>query len=487
MRPIVQLGIALSAAGLSASFAAAQTPFEVRRVGSVTTAFTTVASAPGDKSRAFALTRDGRIYIVYPDNSLAEPPFLDLTAFVTTSGGENGALGLAFDPAYQTNGYFYIAHMTPTGQTPRYVLVRYRATSPTSDQADPESRTLIMPLIAATSSPAIHNGGWIGFGPDNLLYIARGEGGSGILNVAQNSTVINGKMLRIDVRTDDFPEDPERNYAIPATNPFANSTTAAREILYLGLRNPYRSSFDRATGDLWIADVGQSQWEEVNVVRAGTPASPETNFGWPCFEAARPNNSCQVLPAHTLPDAAFPRTGSFSASCIIGGYVYRGCAIPALTGRYVFAPSCYQGRVASISSIDPAAFPIEYSFTGGPNAIYGMGEDGYGELYLCGSAGLYKIVPTADTITDCNGNGIGDACEIADGTVPDENGDGVPDTCTRLCAADADASGALNIGDVFWYLTRWFAQLPAADFNQDQVITLQDLFDYLGAYFAGCP
>ena len=473
----------------SATGAQAQTAFQLRRVGTDASTFTSVTSAPGDKSRSFALTRDGRVLVILANGTFQTTPYLDIHTIVSATG-ESGALGLAFDPDFATNGLFYITHMSSstTGE-PRYAVVRYHANSPSDTAADPASRTIVMTLIAPTANVANHNGGWIGFGPDGLLYISRGEGPV-FGTTAQDPATIYGKILRIDVHGDDFPDDALKNYAIPPSNPFAGATAGADEVLFFGLRNPYRCSFDRETFDFWIADVGSATWEEINVVRAAAWPAASLNFGWPCYEAARRNSTsglCANPTGLTAPNTAYPRTGTFSAACIIGGFVYRGCAIESLRGRFLFGPSCYSGRIASVDALHPENPPIEHTVTGATlNGVYGWGEDAYGEVYVCGTTGLFKLVPNTDQFADCNHNGAPDACEIADGRELDINHDGIPDSCSRLCPADIDASGALNTGDIFWFLTLWFSGSPQADFNHADGVTVQDIFDFLAAFFTPC-
>ncbi len=467
--------------------AGAQEPFALRRVGADNSSFTAIAARPGDPDHAFALTRTGRVLVIENGTSLRAEPLLDISSLVNVTF-ESGALGLAFDPDYASNGYLYITHtsLVPNTQPP-YVLARYTVSPPPSLTADPNSRTVIMPLTPAGEPQTNHQAGWIGFGPDGFLYITRGENpGSG--TNAQNPGTIRGKVLRIDVRSDAFPEDPLRNYAIPPGNPFAGDTPGADEVFAMGLRNPWRASFDRQTGDLWIGDVGNGH-EEVNVVPSG--AAPPMNFGWPCYDGQDRFQTAGLCSGPTGLRSAlvtFTRSGNdvsaFNSTCLAGGVVYRGCEVPSMRRRYLYG-SCAGGSLASFDIADPAGTAVTYPGLGlGP--VFTFGEDAHGEVYIGTERGLYRMVPPAGASTDCNANGRADACEIADGSAPDVNGDGVPDSCTRLCPADLDASGQLNVGDLFFFLNQFFQGLPPADTNSDGPVTLQDLFDYLALYFQGC-
>lgn len=462
----------------------AQQPFALRRVGTTGASFTAITSRPGDPDHAFALTRTGRVLVIQNGTSLGDTPLLDISSLVYSSF-ESGALGMAFDPDYATNGYLYIAH-TRSNSLP-YVLVRYTVSPPISLTADPASRIIIMPLTPNGGNLTNHQGGWIGFGPDGYLYITRGEG-SGFGTTAQDPGTIFGKVLRIDVRSDDFPQDPLRNYAIPPGNPFAGFTPGADEVFAMGLRNPWRASFDRATGNLWIGDVGSGH-EEIDFLPAN--AAPPVDFGWPCLDGQEPRNNTGPCAEPMSPTAAlvtFTRSGNpvpaFNSTCLAGGVVYRGCEIPAMRGRYIYG-GCTGGPLSSFDIADPPGTAVTY-----PNAhlgvIYTFGEDAHGEVYIGTESGLYRMVPPEGASTDCNANGRADACEIADGSATDVNGDGLPDSCTRLCPADIDASGQLNVGDLFFFLNQFFQNLPPADTNSDGSVALQDLFDYLALYFQGC-
>ncbi len=283
------------------------------------------------------------------------------------SGGEKGLLGLAFDPAYKSNGRFYV-----------------NVTSRVNGQLVSEIRRYTDPAIKAEASSVLlrvnqpydnHNGGWLAFGPDKNLYIALGDGGSGNdpQNNAQNTASLLGKILRINVARDAFPADPNRNYTIPTTNPFRN------EVYAYGLRNPFRSSFDKTTGDLWIGDVGQGRFEEVDRIAAGTSGQ---NFGWRPLEGTLPTPGVgDPIPPGTTPPV-FGYDHSVGQS-ITGGYVYRGGRISELEGRYVFG-DFVAGKLFSIA-LDGSNLT---NFTGAATAFGGANWSSFAED---ASRGLYVI------------------------------------------------------------------------------------------------
>ncbi|MFM7282348.1 MAG: PQQ-dependent sugar dehydrogenase, partial [Planctomycetia bacterium] len=299
-----------------------------------------VTAPVGDFSRIFIVEQrsgsTGRIRIFdFATNSLLATPYLSVSPVLT--GNEEGLLGLAFHPNFASNGYFFVYYTASTGNN---VVVRYQATAPyaTSTTADAASATPVLTLSHPTNTN--HNGGWIGFGPDNYLYIGTGDGGSANdpPNNAQNLNSLLGKMLRLDVDGDDFPSDATRNYRIPPTNPFAGATAGADEIFHYGLRNPWRNSFDRLTGDLWIGDVGQNVIEEVDIAPAGLGG---LNFGWRCMEGA----ACTALtgctcnaPTLTLP--VYTANHSAGNCSITGGYRYRGSALCNFQGLYFVTDFC---------------------------------------------------------------------------------------------------------------------------------------------------
>lgn len=316
----------------------------------------------------YVVERGGTV-VLRRSGATANQSFLNISDRVQ-SGGEQGLLGLAFDPSYKTNGYLYVNYTSTqrdslglkAGDT---VISRFSA-NPTSKTADPASEQILLTIAQPYSD---HNGGWLGFGPDGLLYIATGDGGSGgdPENRAQNLTSLLGKVLRIDVNK----TSAGKNYAIPSDNPFVGRTDALPEIWAFGLRNPWRTSFDRQNGDLWIADVGQGAIEEVNRV-AG--AGKGLNYGWKimegdqCYGASSCNRSGLTMPVYTY-------THSGGRCSVTGGYVYRGSQYPTLQGTYLFADYC-TGEVWSLRS---GVAKVELTQALG---VSSFGEDEAGELYL---------------------------------------------------------------------------------------------------------
>lgn len=336
-----------------------------------------LTSPVGDAARLFVVERTGGIRIVKDGVLLAEP-FLDLSARTSTEG-ERGLLGLAFDPDYATTGSFVVHYTDLAGNT---VLSRFQV-SADPDRADPASERLILTAAQPFSN---HNGGQVAFGPDGFLYLGLGDGGASgdPGGRGQDLSDLLGSILRIDVRS----ADP---YTVPADNPFVGQPNARAEVWSYGLRNPWRFSFDRGTGDLYIADVGESQREEIDVSTPAEGAGRGLNYGWNIMEGSR----CFTSPGCdrtglTLPVLEYSHAGGCS---VIGGYVYRGGAIPALQGHYFYGDFC-QGWVRSFryaggSVTDETSWP-----TLSPGSILSFGEDSAGELYVLNAAGgVFRIVP----------------------------------------------------------------------------------------------
>lgn len=360
------------------------------------------ATAPsGDHQRLFIAEQNSGQIKIFDRNSGAvlATPFLQITGLQT--GGERGFLGLAFDPDYANNGFFYtyLSAADPianNGIDHHSVIRRYTVTGNplTSSVANAGSA---LDILSFNQPQSNHNGGWIGFGPnDGYLYIASGDGGNGNDSGPGHSSNGNaqditnnllGKMLRIDVRGDDFPTDANRNYAIPTGNPFVD-TTGDDEIWAYGLRNPYRSSFDRATGDLWIGDVGQGRREEIDFQAAGS--SGGENYGWRLREGtiATPGVGGSPPPGNVEPIYDYTRgSGEFQGTTVIGGYVYRG-PVQHFQGHYFFADNGSN----NIWKLDPDAIDPRASVrrvnnqllpdNGSISSIGSFGEDADGNLYL---------------------------------------------------------------------------------------------------------
>ena len=413
------------------------------------------ATAPaGDFNRLFIVEQgsgsSGRLRLLDISQT---PPVLQATPYLTVTpilgGGEQGLLGLAFHPNFASNGYFFVYYTNPAGNN---MVVRYQANAPysTSTSANAASAMTVMTISHPVNSN--HNGGWIGFGPDHYLYIDTGDGGSGNdpPNNAQNLNVRLGKQMRIDIDGDDYPADPANNYAIPPTNPFFGSTNPLPEIWHYGLRNPWRASFDRLTGDMWIGDVGQGAIEEVDIAPAGQGG---LNFGWRCTEGHNCTGLTGCVCNGPLLTAPVHTYGHTSGNCtVIGGYRYRGAALCSFQGVYFFADYC-SSRIWSFewdgSSIQHLTDRTAELAPGGGlsiNSISSFGEDAAGEIYVCDLGGeLYKIGP--GTIVDCNQNGLHDGCDLANGTSQDLNANGVPDECepttgNSSCFGDGSAATA---------------------------------------------
>lgn len=287
-------------------------------------------AAPGDADHLFvAEQRTGKIQIVdINTGAKSATPFLDIPDAEIAVSGEQGLLGFTFSPDYATSGKFYVNVTNASGDTE---IWEYQRSASDPNLADPSTKRLILTFDQPADN---HNGGWIGFGPDGYLYIATGDGGGGgdPNNTAQNTALLLGKILRIDVTGDDFPGDPSRNYAIPSDNPFVGVGGAAAEIWHLGLRNPFRMSFDSVTGDMYIADVGQGLREEIDFVQAGVGG---LNFGWSVREGSVPFKGPSD-PAFTDPILDYGHdSGPYGGRAVIGGYVYHGPG--AGEGLYFFA------------------------------------------------------------------------------------------------------------------------------------------------------
>jgi len=322
----------------------------------------------------FIVEQAGTIRVVV-QGVLQDKPFLDVTERVL-SGGERGLLGLAFHPDYRRNGRFFVSYTrAPYGAT---VVAEYRrAESPA--QSLPEERIL---MLVGQPYPN-HNGGMIAFGPDGFLYVGRGDGGSrgDPQNRAQNTGELLGKILRIDV-------DREQPYAIPVDNPFARSG-GRPEIFAYGIRNPWRFSFDRETKVLWLADVGQHKWEEIDLVTKGG------NYGWRLMEGFHCYDPAENCPTRGLTRPIFEYGHEKGRCSITGGYVYRGKMIPSLRGTYIFGDYC-SGELFGIKTDGAESLRSEPDLirkTG--TRISSFGEDEAGELYVVDHGGaVYRISPT---------------------------------------------------------------------------------------------
>jgi hypothetical protein len=355
---------------------------------------THVASPPLDVRRLFVVEQDGVIRIV-KDGALLPTPFLDIRGAVGCCG-ERGLLSVAFHPRFAENGWLFVDYTDTAGDTQ---IVRFAASAGNPDVADPAGT----PILTVQQDFANHNGGQLAFGSDGFLYVGMGDGGSGgdPNERAQDPAQLLGKLLRLDV------DGGGPGYAIPPTNPFAGPGDPRDEIWALGLRNPWRFAFDRATGDLYVADVGQNAWEEIDVVPASSTGGE--NYGWDvfegdaCFEPTPPATSCPAPPAgFTFPVLTYAHGEGCS---VTGGFVYRGCRMPDLHGTYFYADYCTNfvrtfAGVAGGSAQNRQDRTAALRPPGGFGGIASFGEDARGELHVVdqGGAGsgtgrIWRIVP----------------------------------------------------------------------------------------------
>ena len=361
-----------------------------------------ITSPPGDSTRLFVVEQRGVIKIIKNGVTLGTP-FLDIQDLVEDGGNEQGLLGLCFDPDFFDNGWFYVYYTR--GNFAGVSAVRRFTVSSDPDVAD---ESTIHRIINVPQLQTNHNGGHIEFGPDGYFYFGLGDGGGANDpgNNGQDLEELLAKMLRLDVHTDDFPADNSRNYGIPPTNPFVADSLALDEIWAWGLRNPYRWSFDRLNGDLWIADVGQNCWEEIHWQEAASTGGE--NYGWPlmegnhCFDQGDPFNCNPPGPCGAgleLPVHDFHHSLDGFSCSVTGGYVYRGGAIPAIQGEYFFADFCsdeiYSLDLAGGVVVDTTKWTSDfdqpsYNITD----ITAFGEDAFGEMYIVSRTGqIFKIVP----------------------------------------------------------------------------------------------
>lgn len=425
---------------------------------------TGAVNAPGDDDRLYLMGRSGQIQTLDLQTG-AMAPYLSIPGI--SRAGEGGLLGLAFHPDYANNGKLYTYFTTAGGSFNKGVsnIVEYTRTPGDPNSADLGSAR---PILSFDQPQTNHNGGWIGFSPtDDYLYLAFGDGGGGDDNDtghtdgSGNSQDITdnllGKMLRLDIDGDDFPADADRNYAIPATNPFVG-TTGDDEIWAYGLRNPFRNSFDRQTGDLWIGDVGQSFREEIDLQADGVAG---VNYGWRLREGDVMTPSAGVggpKPAGAV-DPVYDYThgsGDLKGNSVTGGFVYRG-PDPEVQGDYFFAdfassnywrfdPANPDGTVANINDnlFDglPAGNPVSFA------------EDNAGNLYIITISGAILRVDTDALIAgDYNADGVVDdedhvvwkeAFGDGAGSLADGNKDGIVDAADYTIWRDHVGSTALN-------------------------------------------
>ncbi|GAB4412706.1 MAG: PQQ-dependent sugar dehydrogenase [Bacteroidia bacterium] len=342
--------------------------------------------------RLFVVERPGRIRILRPDGSVDATPFLNISARVLSSGSnELGLLGLAFHPDYASNGYFFVNYTTGNNANKRSRISRFSRDAASPDLADPNSELILLEVSQPHNN---HNGGALHFGPDGYLYSSFGDGGSqgDPQGYAQSGQSLLGKIIRLDV-------DGSSPYAIPADNPFVGSAAVRDEVWSIGWRNPWRFSFDRQTGDMWIGDVGQDKFEEISFEAAG---SGGINYGWRCYEgqAAYNTNNCGAANTYAAPAFVYGR-GSNGGQSVTGGYVYRGQAHAALFGYYVMGDYVSGNFWALRRDSAGAVATVFQGKLMNNDQCSAFGEDASGELYVAAyNAGIIYKIGEATTSID---------------------------------------------------------------------------------------
>jgi len=427
------LGLAIGLAVLPAMAGTESEDFALSCVGISTTANTTLSSVPVvtnvtwpvfvtsprlDQKRIFIVDKPGRI-LIHPRGTASTnvSTFLDITARVDDSTSELGLLGLAFDPAYGTTHHFWVNYTESVNGQKFTVVSRFTGNATNPNIADPGSELRVLRFAQPEEN---HNGGMLAFGPDGFLYVFTGDGGGGgdlhgTCGNGQNKTTFLGKILRLDVRgVDPDADEPDCGratgvYGIPTPNPLADGPGGVcDEIWAWGVRNPWRSTFDRSTGDLYVADVGQDCGEEVNFAAAGVGGQ---NYGWRqmegthCFNINNPGTCspsgaiCAGSPPCNDPSLKLPivEYDHGSGCSVTGGYVYRGCRMTAWQGRYFYSDFC-SSFVKTFTVVGGAATnPLDVSSQVDPGAslysLMSFGEDAQGELYIVWGNAVWKIVP----------------------------------------------------------------------------------------------
>lgn len=381
-RSFLLAGLGACVLALGSTTAEAQNPLTTELAVSGLNVPVDLTYAPGDPTRMFIVERRGTIRVV-ENGTLLATPFLDIQSIVR-SGGEQGLLGLAFHPDYQNNRRFFVNYTNNAGNTR---VAEYLVTSADPNVADP---TRIQFITQVGQDFGNHNGGCIKFGADGKLYVGMGDGGSGNdpNRRAQDPQQLLGKMLRYDV--DIAPP------FIPADNPFVGVSGTLDDIWQVGLRNPWRFTFDRATGDMWIADVGQGQREEIDFVPASSTGGE--NFGWRCLEGNRCTGLSGCSCSNTTLVGPIHEYNHGQGCSVTGGMIYRGAAIPSLDGTYFFADYCsnriwslkYDGT--NVSDFTERTQELRPT-TGNIRSITSFGEDFDGEVYILTQNGnVWKII-----------------------------------------------------------------------------------------------
>ncbi len=346
-------------------------------------------------NRLFIVQKTGQIIICDTTGKKVATPFLDISDRILANGGEQGLLGLAFDPKYTSNGIFYVNYINRSGNTQ---ISRFKASAKNKNQANKGSEKFILQIAQPYDN---HNGGCIRFGQDGYLYIGMGDGGSGgdPQNNAQNPASLLGKILRLNVKGKD-------TYTIPANNPFVDSANYKKEIWALGVRNPWRFSFDAINGSLLIADVGQDLWEEVDLQNVTSKGGE--NYGWRCYEGNHAYNTsgCKPQSAYTFPVYEYQHSSVTGDCSITGGFVYRGKRYQSLYGKYFFTDYC-SGIIRTLTFNGSAATKADV-FTGDKYAYTSFGEDANHELFITSYAtgSIYRITPSSALASNETGNSL---------------------------------------------------------------------------------
>ncbi|GAB5496791.1 MAG: PQQ-dependent sugar dehydrogenase [Phycisphaerales bacterium] len=415
-----------------------------------------MVAAPDNPDKFYVIEQEGAIRII-DNGTLLATPFLDIDPIVvggTGGGNEQGMLGLAFSPDYETSGRFFVNYIGAGSDT---YVVEYLRSAADPNIADPNSARTIMTIDQPFSN---HNGGWMDFGPDGYLYIATGDGGSSNdpQNHASRLNTLLGKLLRIDV------SDDQVTYTIPADNPFVGTAGAMEEIWAYGLRNPWRTSFDMMTGDLWIADVGQSSREEVNFQSASSAGGE--HYGWRCREGLIENPSfpgCTPTPPTGFTDPIHDYNRSGGRCSVTGGYFYYGCEVPEFEGMYIFGDYCS----GDIYTLDPANGNAVVAVANQGFGVSSFAQDADGEIYVMDLFG-------------------GTISKFASAAAVDDNNNGIPDACEEDCLADVNGDGEVTPTDFTAWINAFNNNLPECDQNGDGDCTPTDFTAWISNFNAGC-
>ncbi len=447
-----------------------------------------VTAVPGDTSRLFVVEQRGRIRIVeLPDDNIVSTAYLDIRSRVTCCG-ERGLLGIAFHPRYGENGEFYVYYTGRSGGAS--VISRFQVSDGDPNVADPDSEEILLTFSQPFGN---HNGGQIRFGPkDRYLYIGTGDGGSASDpgNRAQNGNLLLGKMLRIDVDT----TTGNLAYGIPADNPFVSNGAVRDEIWALGLRNPWRFDFDDETGDLYIGDVGQGSWEEIDFQPASSVGGE--NYEWKVREGDHNfRNQSYGVGAPVGPIFEYNHG---TGNSVTGGVVYRGCRMPELRGTYFFA-DYRRNWVRSFRLVDGVlteetvrTVELNKDQPRPLQAVSAFGEDASGEMYICDYSygGVYRAIPAfVPPSTFTRGDGNGDKqVNVTDVIFSLNRLFGGEDSADIVCldSLDANDDGGVDISDSAYALNFLFSsgRAPPAPFSECGTDPTED---ELGCEQSICP